>query len=335
MAHYCGIDLHSTNHVVVVINEKDERMFEKRLDNDLSLTLKALEPFKDDLVSTVIESTFNWYWLVDGLMDHGYHVELSNPAATAQYDGLKYAGDRHDAWWLAHLRRLDILPTGYIYPPEQRAIRDMLRRRLQLVHMRAKQLISIQNQIWRSTGKKVASNQIRKKDFQLPLNGFLAQFAQSNVTLFHAIDAEITQLEQTVLAEIELDKSFEILKTIKGIGNILGMTIMLETGTIKRFESVGNYASYCRCVNSVRMSNGKKKGKGNAKAGNKYLSWAYSEAAHFAIRFQPEAKRFFERKKSKTNGIVAMRAVAHKLARASYRMLQEQTPYDAKKAFGN
>ena len=137
------------------------------------------------------------------------------------------------------------------------------------------------------------------------------------------------------MSEIELDKSFEILKTIKGDGNILGMTIMLETGMIKRYESVGNYASYSRCVNSVRMSNGKKKGKGNAKAGNKYLSWAYSEAAHFAIRFQPEAKRFFERKKSKTNGIVAMRAVAHKLARASYRMLQEQTPYDAKKAFGS
>ena len=268
-------------------------------------------------------------------MDHGYHVELSNPAATAQYEGLKYAGDRHDAWWLAHLRRLDILPTGYIYPPEQRAIRDMLRRRLQLVHMRAKQLISIQNQIWRSTGKKVASNQIRRKDFQLPLNGLLRQSAQSNVTLFHAINTEIKELEQTVLTEIELDKSFEILKTIKGIGDILGMTIMLETGTIKRFESVGNYASYCRCVNSVRMCNGKKKGKGNAKAGNKYLSWAFSEAAHFAIRFQPEAKRFFERKKSKTNGIVAMRAVAHKLARASYRMLQEQTPYDASKAFGN
>lgn len=129
-------------------------------------------------------------------MDHGYHVELSNPAATVQYDGLKYAGDHHDAWWLAHLRRLDILPTGYIYPAEQRAVRDMLRRRLQLVHMRAKQLISIQNQIWRSTGKKVASNQIRKKDFLLPLSGLLRQSAQSNVTLFHAINIEITQLER-------------------------------------------------------------------------------------------------------------------------------------------
>jgi len=233
------------------------------------------------------------------------------------------------------LRRLDILPTGYIYPPEQRAVRDMLRRRLQLVHMRAKQLISIQNQIWRSTGHKVASNQIRKKDFQIPLTGLLHQAAQSNLTLFHAIDYEIDQLEQTVLSEISLNKSFEVLKTIKGVGDILGMTIMLETGTINRFKSVGNYASYCRCVKSIRMSNGKKKGKGNAKAGNKYLSWAFSEAAHFAIRFQPEVKRFYERKKSKTNGIVAMRAVAHKLARASYRMLQEQTPYDAKRAFGN
>jgi len=120
--------------------------------------------------------------------------------------------------------------------------------------MRAKQLISTQNQIWRSTGNKVASNQIRKRDFQ-------------------------------------------ILKTIKGIGDILGMTIMLETGDIRHFASVGNYASYCRCVKSIRMSNGKKKGRGNAKADNKYLSWAFSEAAHFAIRFEPATKRFYEHKK--------------------------------------
>jgi len=123
------------------------------------------------------------------------------------------------------------------------------------------------------------------------------------------------------------------LQTITGVGKILGLTIMLETGDIARFSSAGRYASYCRCVDSTRTSNGKKKGKGNAKAGNKYLSWAFSEAAHFAIQYEPMAKRFYERKKAKTNGIIALRAIARKLARACWMMLKHQTPYDGKLMF--
>jgi transposase len=336
MSLYCGIDLHSNNHVVVVINDEDKRLYEKRLPNDLCETLKALEPFREELVSTVVESTFNWYWLVDGLIDHDYEVELANPTACAQqYSGLKYSDDKHDAFWLAHLRRLGILPTGYIYPPEQRAVRDMLRRRLQLVGLRSKQLTGVQTQIWRSTGVRVKSGEIKKKKFIIPyLEGLLLQSAQANLTLYRAIEFEINQLEKTILGVIELAPEFMVLKTITGVGDVLGMTIMLETGTINRFASMGNYASYCRCVKSVRISNNKQKGKGNSKSGNKYLSWAFSEAAHFAVRYDDRAKRFYNRKKNKTNGIVAIRAVAHKLARAAYCMLKNQTEYDSKLAFG-
>ncbi len=114
---------------------------------------------------------------------------------------------------------------------------------------------------------------------------------------------------------------------------VVGLTIMLETGDIHRFAAAGNFASYCRCVDATRTSNGKTKGSGNAKAGNKYLSWAYSEAAHFAVRFEPLAQRFYERKKAKTNGIIAIRAVARKLARATWMMLKHQVPYDARLMF--
>lgn len=336
MTLYCGIDLHSNNHMVVVIDESDKRIFEKRLPNDLTVTLRELAPFKDDLVATVVESTFNWYWLVDGLTDHGYHVELANPTACKQqYSGLKFSNDSHDAMWLAHLRRLDILPTGYIYPPEQRALRDLLRRRLQLVQLRTVQLISAQSQLWRTTGIKIKSNALRKKDVELPaLNELVLQATQCNLDVFHYLDAMITELEQTVLSELTLREEFKLLKTIRGVGDILGMTIMLETGDIHRFASVGKYSSYCRLVKSVRTSNGKVKGKGNDKSGNKYLSWAFSEAAHFAVRWDPMVKRFYERKKRKTNQIIAIRAVAHKLARATYGMLTTQTPYDVQRAFG-
>ena len=116
MSHYCGIDLHSNNHVVVVIDEEDKRVLEKRLSNDLSLTLKALSPYRKSLQGIAVESTFNWYWLVDGLQEQGYDLQLVNTAAVKQYDGLKYSGDHQDAFHLAHLMRIGILPTGYIYP---------------------------------------------------------------------------------------------------------------------------------------------------------------------------------------------------------------------------
>jgi len=133
MSHYCGIDLHSNNHFVVVIDADDKRVLEKRLNNDLSLTLEVLSPYRESLQGIAVESTFNWYWLVDGLQERGYDVRLVNTLAVKQYDGLKYSDDRHDAFHLAHLMRLGILPTGYVYPKAQRAVRDLLRRRLFLV----------------------------------------------------------------------------------------------------------------------------------------------------------------------------------------------------------
>lgn len=153
------------------------------------------------------------------------------------------------------------------------------------------------------------------------------------MAIYQALQQQISALERSALEAVQLKAAYQILQSVTGIGKILGLTIMLETGDIHRFAGAGNYASYCRCVDSKRISNGKKKGRGNAKAGNKYLSWAFSEAAHFAVRFEPLAQRFYERKKAKTNGIVAIRAVARKLARATWMMLKQQQPYEAKRMF--
>jgi transposase len=124
-----------------------------------------------------------------------------------------------------------------------------------------------------------------------------------------------------------------LLTSVPGIGQTLATTILLETGPIDRFAAPGNFASYARCVDSKRMSNGKKKGEGNTKNGNKYLAWAFVEAAHFALRYCPQAKQFYERKKARTNTIVATKALAHKLARACFHILKEQKPFDAKRCF--
>jgi transposase len=336
MAHYCGIDLHSNNHLVVVIDDEDKRVYEKRLANDLSLTLQALQPYMNTLRAVAVESTFNWYWLVDGLQEAGFNTKLVNTVAVKQYEGLKYSDDAHDAFWLAHLLRLGILPTGYIYPKGQRAVRDLLRRRAFLVRMASSQLISIQNQVWRSSGIRVSCNTIRKADFEPNLvEGYTRQAVESGLAVLRTLQSEIETLEHSALDSVALSDEFRILQTINGVGPVLGLTIMLEVGEIERFPSAGQFASYSRCVDSQRMSNGKKKGTGNAKAGNKYLSWAFSEAAHFAVRFEPLAQRFYERKKAKTNGRIAIRAVARKLARATWMMLKHQTRYEAKLVFGS
>jgi transposase len=147
------------------------------------------------------------------------------------------------------------------------------------------------------------------------------------------LDEEIEALEKLVLGRMRPRAEFAHLRTIPGVGEILGLTIMLECGEIGRFRSVGNFSSYCRCVDSKRVSNGKKKGEGNVRNGNRYLAWAFIEAANFAIRWSPAVARWYERKKARTNTVVAIKAVGHKLARAAYYMLRDQVPFDVGRAF--
>jgi len=334
---YGAIDLHSTNSVTVLIDEQDEVVYQKRLPNDLSLILEQLSPYASSIQGIVVESTYNWYWLVDGLMGKGHVVHLANTAAIQQYEGLKYTDDHSDARWLAHMLRLGVLPVGYIYPKEQRAVRDLLRKRGQLVRQRTANLLSIQNLITRSTGSSINGNRIKRLSAE-EVEGILtdadvALAAKANLSVMRSLEAEIVRLEKVVKERVKLKPAFRYLLTVDGVGEILALTIMLETGDIRRFFTVGNFASYCRCVGSEKVSNGKRKGSGNTKNGNKYLAWAFVEAANFAVRFNPQIRRFYQRKKAKTNGIVAIKAVAHKLARACYYIMRHEVPFDVAKAF--
>jgi transposase len=312
-------------------------LYHKRLPNDLPTILERLNPYREDVQGLVVESTYNWYWLVDGLMDAGYRVHLANTAAIVQYEGLKHTDDTSDAFFLAKLLRLGILPEGYIYPKEERAVRDLLRKRGQLVQQRTANLLSIQNLFARNLGSSPSGNAIKRmgtEQVRRLLNDECRVLAvNSNLAVMAALEEQIKLLEQAIKARARLRPQFQRLKTVNGIGDILGLTIMLETGDIQRFPSVGHYASYCRCVGSQKISNGKKKGKGNTKNGNRYLAWAYLEAANFAVRYTPEIKRYYQRKRAKTNGIVAIKTVAHKLARACYHILRNQVPFDVEKAF--
>ncbi len=335
---YCGIDLHANNSVISIQDEQDNVRYEKRLPNDLEVIVTALRPFQEDLQGCVVESTYNWYWLVDGLVETGFQVHLANTAAIPQYAGIKYTNDDTDARHLAHLLRLGILPEGYVYPKQDRGLRDQLRRRLLLVRQRTMQNLSLQGMIIRYTGRRLSSNQIMQltddKLIELLPDKSAALAGRVSLALIQTLDQAVDLLERDVQKRAGKRPGYQILITIPGVGPVLGLTILLETGTIERFPDAGHYASYARCVKSEKLSNGKYKGQGNQKNGNRYLAWAFMEAAHFATLWDQEIKRFYQRKLSKSHLMVAKKAVANKLARACYHMLKEQTKFDVTRAFG-
>ena len=339
MRYYIGLDVHGKNTVIGVINQEGQRLYKKRVANYISLILSELEPFRSETAGVVVESTFNWYWLVDSLLEAGYQVHLAHPAANHQYSGLKHTDDFHDAFHLAQLLRLGILAEGYIYPKKERAIRDLLRKRSHLVRQRTSNILSFKSLYNNHTGKSLSLNQLYKlkdthlQDILQEPHVFLS--AQVSLSCIEFLTHHIRQIEKVVLHFMKPTPEFTNLLSIPGVGPILALTIALETGDIRRFPSVGNYVSYCRCVSSQRISNDKKKGQNNRKNGNKYLAWAFLEAANFALRHSPAAKRFYQRKLASTNKTVALKALAHKLARAAFFILRDRVKFDENKLFGS
>ena len=335
---YGAFDLHSSNNYLGIIDSNDKRIYKKKLPNDPQTILTTLEPYKGNLLGLVVESTFNWYWLVDLLMDHDYTVHLANPSAIKKYEGLKHSDDNHDAFWLSHLLRLGILPEGYIYPKNERPIRDLLRKRGHLVKLRTSLILSLQGIISRNCGVNLNVNKIKavKEDKVSPFlsgNDDLELSGSVSKEVIDFLTRKIRKIETAVKKKIKLKKSFGYLQTICGVGNILSLTIMLETGTISRFPTVGDYVSYCRKVPTGWTSNGKKKGKGNKKNGNRYLAWAFSEAAELARRYDENARAWYNRKAAKKHFMVAHSALASKLSRAAYYVMKNGVPFSNKKLF--
>jgi transposase len=333
-----GIDLHSNNALCGLMDESGRRLVHKKLPCHLPSILRLLKPYRKRIATVAIESTYNWYWLADGLQDHGYPVVLANPARMKPYDGLKHTDDVSDAFFLADLLRLGILPTGHLYDRKTRPVRDLLRRRMLLVHQRTSLILSFKSLNERTLGQPVSLARVKSMSaeeararFTQPADQLLSG---QQIQLMGHLQRAITEIEQHVLGVAGQWTTYHRLQALPGIGKILGLTIALETGDVQRFAGAGNFASYCRCVKSLRQSNGKKKGENNRKCGNRYLAWAFVEAAHFACRHDEDCRRFYDRKKQQTNPIIATKALACKLAKAAWHVMKDNVPYDATRVFG-
>src|SRR6266540_2472011 len=333
-----GVDLHSNNLVIGVMDTDGKRLASRKVECQLSEVVKFLSPFKKRLEQVAVESTSNWYWLVDGLRALRYPVVRANPAGMEQYSGIKHADDTNDAFFLAELTRLKILPTGHIYDAELRPVRDLLRRRLTLVHQRTALMLSFKSLYTRTTGQAMSLGELKdlevKEAQQLydhPANQLIAGLQIKHI---EQLTESIEQIEKAVLGSARELPSYAKRTTLPGVGKILGMTMTMEVGDSKRFAEPGHWASYGRTVEAKRTSNTKKKGENNAKCGNKYLAWAFVEAAHFARRSDGQCRQWYDRKASKTNNVIATKALACKLAKAAWYLMAESTDYDSKRMFG-
>lgn len=334
---YAGIDLHSTNSYVVVMDDDEKVLFSKRISNELDSFLKIFRPYQKSLRGIVIESTYNWYWLADGLQAKGYKLRLAMPSKIQQYSGIKYTDDKSDAHWLARLLKLNLVEQGHIMPPALRSQREMGRKRMQMVHQQTQTLLRLQSLLHRYYNIRLNGDKIKRLTRDDLIKCCIDENIQACATsLSRMLEWQIklvSELEREILKRIKGCKKFNHLKTIPGVGNILGSVILLETGEIERFASAGHYASYCRCVGSERISNNKKKGENNSKNGNPYLCWAFVEAANHAIRKEGRIQKFYQRKLNKKLRVKAIKAVAHKLSRAVYYMLKDGEPFDVERAF--
>lgn len=334
MSFYCGIDLSARASQVCVINQQLSRLVDCKVKNDLSQIIALLDPFKSDL-QIVVESTFNWYWLVDGLRDAGFSVCLAHTLGLSMITGAKVKTDRRDAFALAKLLLAGLIPQAYIYPAETRPVRDLLRRRSHLVRLRADEYGALRRLLLRHGILSTPREEVRSADdedlqqwFSHPLVQLNAQQQLSRISLY---SEQIAALEGQILSATRTSDDYRRLLNIPGLGVILSLTILYEVGEIARFADVRCFSSYCRVVPGVAQSGSvTRRGRGS-KQGNHYLKWALFQAAVHAVRSYPPIRQCFERHLQRHRGrgrkMIAYDIIAHKLARAVYFVLRDGVEY--------
>lgn len=341
MPFYCGMDLSARDCQVCVIDENLALLVQQKVRNELSRILRLIEPFKEHL-QIVVESTFNWYWLVDGLQEAGYNVCLAHTLGLYMITGAKVKTDRRDALALAKLLKAGMIPKAYIYPKDTRPLRDLLRCRSNLVTLRGAEYGGLRRLLLRHGLLAHSRNDIKQtaaddleRWFAHPLVRLHGQQELARIDLY---TQQIATLETQILATVQDRPEFHRLLTVPGIGKILAMTIFYEIGQIDRFQDAREFSSYCRVVPGVAQSGPVTRRGRHAKQGSPHLKWAFSQAAVYAVRYHPKIRRYFDRHLGRHRGkggkLIAYNIIAHKLAQAAYHVLRDGTVYQEELLFG-
>jgi transposase len=333
---YCGIDLHARTMYVCILDQQGEIVLHRNLKASPDALLKAIAPYRDDLVIAV-ECMFTWYWLADLCAQEGIPFVLGHALYMKAIHGGKAKNDKLDAHKIAVLLRGGMLPQAYVYPAEMRATRDLLRRRLYLTRKRAELLTHVQN-----TNSQYNLPEIGKKiAYKANRNGVAERFPDPAVHKSIDVDLALLGYYDELLRELELHlitaakqdraNALYLLRTVPGIGKILSLVLLYEIHDIHRFPRVQEFVSYCRLVKCAKESAGKRYGTSGTKIGNAYLKWAFSEAAVLFLRNNPAGQKLLTRLAKKHGKGKALTVLAHKLARAVYYMLKRGTAFELDK----
>ena len=336
--HYCGIDLHARNMYVCILDREGQVLLHKNLKSRPEAFLAAVAPYREDLV-VAVECMFTWYWLADLRRREGIEFVLSHALYMKAIHGAKAKNDKIDAFKIASLLRGGNLPKAYVYPPEMRATRDLLRRRLHLVRRRGNLLAHVQN----THHQYNLPVPTAKVAYAANREGVAEAFADPDVRKSLAIDLEVVGHYDAVLRDLELHlvrrakqhdpQAFHRLRSVPGIGKILALTILYEIHEIERFPRVQDFLSYARLVKCEHNSAGKKLGSGGAKIGNVHLKWAFSEAAVLFLRNNPDGQKHLRRLAGRHGKAKALSILASKLGRTVYFMLTKERVFERERFF--
>jgi len=331
--HYCGVDLHATSMYVCILGQEGAVLLHRNLPCDPLRFLAAIQPYREDLV-VAVECIYSWYWLADLCTKEGIAFVLGHALYMRAIHGAKAKNDRIDSHKTAALLRGGLMPQAYVYPPEMRATRDLMRRRLHFVHERSSLLAHIQmthhQYNLESPGKRISYRTNREGLGEGFPDSSVRDSILADLALIDHYEVVVAELELAVLrhARVHDPNAFRLLTTVPGIGRVLALTLLYEIHDIRRFPSVQDFASYSRLVKCEKTSNGKSLGTSGAKIGNAHLKWAFSEAAVLFVAKCPQGKTLLARLERKHPKSKALSILAHKLGRAVYFMLAHNQAFD-------
>jgi transposase len=337
--YYCGIDLHTRTMYVCILDQQGHKLQHKNISCSPENLLEVIKPFLPDVVISV-ECMFTWYWIADFCEREKIPFVLGHALYMRAIHGGKTKSDKIDSYKIAGLLRSGMFPMAYVYPQEMRATRDLLRRRMHFMRKKSELLGHIQNtksQYNLPDFEKAITRKNNRKEVAEHFSDLIVRRSiELNLALINQYDYVLKGVENYILSKVRAHdpNTFYLLRTIPGVGEILGLVMLYEIHDIKRFPRVQNFTSYARLVKPVRESAGKQKGGGNKKMGNAYLKWAFSEATLLLLRERQQVKQWHAKLKNRHGKARALSIISHKLGRAVYYMLNQHKVFDLQKFIG-
>ncbi len=331
--YYCGIDLHAKTMYLCIINDAGETVLHRNMKTQADTLAKAIKPFQEDIVISV-ECLFTWYWIADWCEQNDIAFVLGHALYMKAIHGGKAKNDKIDSEKIARLLKAGMLPQAYTYPANLRPTRDLLRRRIKFMRFRSDLLAHVQNSNNQYNLPPLPGRADRRQDRPAIVEHFtnpvVQQMVELDLKVIDFIDQQLPALEHDLAMKAKAHDAgaYHLLRTVPGIGPIIALIIFFEVGDIKRFPTLGQFASYARLVKCSRESAGKKYGFSGNKIGNAYLKWAFSEAAVLFLRGNPEAQKAVAKLASKHGKAKALSILAHRIGRAVYAILNQRHPFD-------